>query len=86
MLLFLDSEVHLQCNIIQCAGKCLEEDDCSSIAVAGVGFTRSFPDHKIGSNEESAGLAGTTVYVIDPEKASCMYAKHLHLINSTPTN
>lgn len=78
--------MHLQCNIIQCAGKCSEEDDCTSVAVAGAGFTRSLPEHKIGSNEESAGLAGTTVYVIDPEKASCMYAKRIDFINSTPTN
>lgn len=51
------SEVHIQCDIVQCPGKCSEEDTCSSSSVKG---SRPL------SNGEGMLLAATTVFVLDP--------------------
>uniref|UniRef100_A0A1A9WJQ4 ZP domain-containing protein n=1 Tax=Glossina brevipalpis TaxID=37001 RepID=A0A1A9WJQ4_9MUSC len=68
-----DSEVHLQCDVIQCNGRCVEDEDCSQVALAGAGgggFTKgSGLGRKVGPNEEGSTIAGTTVFVVDPDKA-----------------
>ncbi|XP_002012895.2 uncharacterized protein LOC6588221 isoform X3 [Drosophila persimilis] len=62
------SEVHLQCDVIQCYGRCVEIDDCNDVALAG--FTKgSNGPRKFGPNEEGSSLAGTTVFVLDPAEA-----------------
>ncbi|XP_049303318.1 uncharacterized protein LOC105224589 isoform X2 [Bactrocera dorsalis] len=65
-----DSEVHLQCDVIQCYGRCMDDEDCKQIALAGagaVGFSKG-GNAKLGPNEEGS-LAGTTVFVLDPSQA-----------------
>lgn len=65
------SELHLQCDVITCYGKCVEDDDCSQIALAG--FTKGNNEgKKAASNEEGTNIAGTTVFVLDPAKAHLM--------------
>ncbi|KAL9894131.1 uncharacterized protein LOC119638709 isoform X1 [Glossina fuscipes] len=65
-----ESEVHLQCDVIQCNGRCIDDEDCSQIALAGAGgFTKGSGGRKVGPNEEGSSIAGTTVFVVDPEKA-----------------
>lgn len=62
--------MHLQCDVIQCNGRCIDDEDCSQIALAGAGgFTKGSGGRKVGPNEEGSSLAGTTVFVVDPEKA-----------------
>ncbi|XP_068156194.1 uncharacterized protein [Drosophila tropicalis] len=64
------SEVHLQCDVIQCYGRCVEFDDCNDVALAG--FTKGGNGNgprKLGPNEEGSSLAGTTVFVLDPAEA-----------------
>uniref|UniRef100_A0A1I8MDJ8 Uncharacterized protein n=1 Tax=Musca domestica TaxID=7370 RepID=A0A1I8MDJ8_MUSDO len=65
------SEVHLQCDVIQCYGPCVEDEDCSQIAVAGVGGAAGTKggNRKVHPNEEGSSIAGTTVFVLDPAKA-----------------
>ncbi|CAD7092200.1 unnamed protein product [Hermetia illucens] len=57
------SEVHMQCDIVQCKGKCSNEDPCTSVA--------SFTKGGKNGNEvtDGMGLAATTVYVLDPADA-----------------
>ncbi|XP_017077326.1 uncharacterized protein LOC108111994 isoform X2 [Drosophila eugracilis] len=62
------SEVHLQCDVIQCYGRCVEIDDCNDVALAGFGKGTNGP-RKFGPNEEGSSLAGTTVFVLDPAEA-----------------
>ncbi|XP_020810960.1 uncharacterized protein LOC110186235 isoform X2 [Drosophila serrata] len=62
------SEVHLQCDVIQCYGRCVEIDDCNDVALAGFGKGTNGP-RKFGPNEEGSSLAGTTVFVLDPNEA-----------------
>ncbi|CAD6993370.1 unnamed protein product [Ceratitis capitata] len=64
-----DSEVHLQCDVIQCYGRCMDDEDCKQIALAGAGGVSKGGNRKLGANEEGSSLAGTTVFVLDPAKA-----------------
>jgi len=66
------SEVHLQCDVIQCYGRCVEIDDCNDVALAGFGKGTNGP-RKFGPNEEGSSLAGTTVFVLDPAEARCEF-------------
>ncbi|XP_054727596.1 uncharacterized protein LOC129237133 isoform X2 [Anastrepha obliqua] len=63
------SEVHLQCDVIQCYGRCMDDEDCKQIALAGAGGVSKGGNRKLGPNEEGSSLAGTTVFVLDPAKA-----------------
>lgn len=64
------SEVHLQCDVIQCYGRCVEIDDCNQVIQAGFIKGNSGP-RKFGPNEEGSSIAGTTVFVLDPAEARC---------------
>lgn len=56
------SEINFQCDIIQCAGKCPDEDKCTGDPAA---FTKT--SRGLGQPEDaSALLAATTVFVLDP--------------------
>ncbi|KAL7731056.1 hypothetical protein ACLKA6_014270 [Drosophila palustris] len=67
MFKFVDgSELHLQCEVIQCYGRCVDIDDCNEVLAAG--FTKGGP-RQIGTNEEGSSIAGTTVFVFDPAEA-----------------
>lgn len=61
--------MHLQCDVVQCYGRCVEIDDCSQVALAG--FTKGSGNgpRKFGPNEEGSSIAGTTVFVLDPAEA-----------------
>ncbi|TMW47453.1 hypothetical protein DOY81_007471 [Sarcophaga bullata] len=65
------SEVHLQCDVIQCFGRCIDEEDCKQLAIAGAGYTKGSigPPRKTYPNEEGSSIAGTTVFVLDPAEA-----------------
>lgn len=67
------SEVHLQCDVIQCFGRCIDEEDCNQVAIAGAGYTKGSngPPRKTYPNEEGSSIAGTTVFVLDPAEAPC---------------
>lgn len=54
------AELHLQCDVIQCKDKCIENDRCNGDA-QNVKSGRS-----IGETEEGTLLAATTVFVLDP--------------------
>lgn len=58
----------MQCDIVQCKGKCSNEDPCTSIA--------SFTKGGKNGNEvtDGMGLAATTVYVLDPADAPCKFS------------
>lgn len=70
MSLLTGSEVHLQCDVIQCYGRCVEIDDCNQVIQAGFIKGNSGP-RKFGPNEEGSSIAGTTVFVLDPAEARC---------------
>lgn len=61
------SEVHLQCDIVQCNGGCKDEDICTEIGLAG--FVKG--GRALGQNEDGMMLAATTVFVLDPAEAPC---------------
>ncbi|XP_036324162.1 uncharacterized protein LOC118737632 isoform X2 [Rhagoletis pomonella] len=63
------SEVHLQCDVIQCYGRCMDDEDCKQIALAGAGGVSKGGNRKLAPNEEGSSIAGTTVFVLDPAKA-----------------
>jgi len=73
-VIILGSEVHLQCDVIQCYGRCVEIDDCNDVALAGFGKGTNGP-RKFGPNEEGSSLAGTTVFVLDPAEARCKFSR-----------
>ncbi|KAH8359411.1 hypothetical protein KR093_006531, partial [Drosophila rubida] len=62
------SEVHLQCDVVQCYGRCVEIDDCRDLALAGFTKGGNGP-RQYGPNEEGSSIAGTTVFVLDPAEA-----------------
>lgn len=62
------SEVHIQCDIVQCNGKCPVEDKCD-----GDSFTKN--GRNLGQTEDGLLLAATTVYVLDPADAPCKLRK-----------
>ncbi|XP_060648023.1 uncharacterized protein LOC133837688 isoform X3 [Drosophila sulfurigaster albostrigata] len=62
------TEVHLQCDVIQCYGRCVEIDDCHEVALAGFTKGGNGP-RQYGPNEEGSSIAATTVYVLDPAEA-----------------
>ncbi|XP_065372545.1 uncharacterized protein LOC135964280 isoform X1 [Calliphora vicina] len=67
------SEVHLQCDVIQCFGRCIDEEDCTQVSIAGAGYVKGSsvgPPRKTYPNEEGQSIAGTTVFVLDPAEAS----------------
>lgn len=57
------SEVHLQCDVIQCAGGCKTEMDCT-------GSSTSKGSRALGESNEGMLLAATTVFVLDPSSPS----------------
>lgn len=60
------SEVHLQCDVLQCAGGCNAEIDCSgSPVIKG--------DRALGESNDGMLLAATTVFVLDPNSPSIFY-------------
>lgn len=65
------SEVHLQCDIVQCNGGCKDEDICNEIGLAG--FVKG--GRALGQNEDGMMLAATTVFVLDPSEAPCKTLK-----------
>lgn len=68
--------MHLQCDVIQCYGLCVDDEDCSQVAIAGAGgFTKGTggTGRKVHPNEEGSSIAGTTVFVLDPAEAPCKF-------------
>ncbi|KAH8267340.1 hypothetical protein KR018_011796, partial [Drosophila ironensis] len=74
------SEVHLQCDVIQCYGRCVEIDDCNDVALAGFGKGTNGP-RKFGPNEEGSSVAGTTVFVLDPNEARCEFSPAISVLS-----
>ena len=60
------SEVHIQCDIVQCNGKCPVEDKCEGDSSS---YTKN--GRNLGQSEEGILLAATTVFVLDPSDAPC---------------
>lgn len=60
--------MHLQCDVIQCNGKCVDDDLCSNT---------STKRGQALSQRQFAGdgtlLAATTVFVLDPADAPCKF-------------
>lgn len=55
------AEVQIQCDIIECSGKCVEEEKCNGESLSFVKGGRA-----LGQAEEGLLLAATTVFVLDP--------------------
>lgn len=55
------AEVQIQCDIIQCNGKCVEEEKCNGESASYVKGGRA-----LGQTDEGLLLAATTVFVLDP--------------------
>lgn len=60
------SEVHIQCDIVQCNKACSEVIDCN-------GNTAVKADRTIGQSEDGLLIASTTVFVLDPANAPSIY-------------
>lgn len=83
---FSGSEVHLQCDVIQCYGRCVEIDDCSQVALAGFTKGNGNGPRKFGPNEEGSSIAGTTVFVLDPAEARRKKKSHQISSNNSKLN
>ena len=57
------AEVQIQCDIIQCNGKCADDEKCSGDPSSFVKGGRA-----LGQTEEGLLLAATTVFVLDPSE------------------
>lgn len=57
------AEVQIQCDIIQCNGKCADEEICTGDASSYVKGARA-----LGQTDEGLLLAATTVFVLDPSE------------------
>jgi Zona pellucida-like domain len=55
------AEVQIQCDIIQCNGKCIEDEKCNGESASYVKGGRA-----LGQTEDGLLLAATTVFVLDP--------------------
>lgn len=55
------AEVQLQCDIIECNGKCSEDEKCNGDSAA---YTKG--GRALGQSDEGLLLAATTVFVLDP--------------------
>lgn len=55
------AELQIQCDIIQCSGKCQEDEKCTDDLSSYVKGGRA-----LGQSEEGLLLAATTVFVLDP--------------------
>lgn len=67
------SEVHLQCDVVQCSGGCADDEVCP-----GDTLTASINKggRALGSkSEDGMLLAATTVFVLDPSEAPRKYSK-----------
>ncbi|XP_053686828.1 uncharacterized protein LOC128736375 [Sabethes cyaneus] len=62
------SEVHFQCDVLQCNGLCPEEN--SSICTEDIANTKS--TRTLGQAEQGILLAATTVFVLDPIDAKAL--------------
>lgn len=62
------SEVHIQCDIIQCIGKCPDDELCTVSIAEQVKGGRSL-NEKL--TDDNMLLASTTVFVLDPADAPC---------------
>jgi hypothetical protein len=62
----------MQCDIIQCQGKCEEVDDtvCNDIDLAGFATKGGSKVSSTSQNEDGMFLAASTVFVLDPSEAS----------------
>lgn len=64
------SEVHLQCDVAQCLGRCNEALDCDNeVLRAGAVVTSQTKGGALPKAGESMQLAATTVFVLDPAEA-----------------
>jgi hypothetical protein len=57
------AEVQIQCDIIQCNGKCADDEKCNGDSSSYVKGGRA-----LGQTEEGLLLAATTVFVLDPSE------------------
>ena len=62
------SEVHIQCDVVQCNGLCPDFDD--SICTNDGSYSK---DRGIGQTDSGLILAATTVFVLDPADAGLTY-------------
>ncbi|KAJ6640212.1 hypothetical protein Bhyg_12962 [Pseudolycoriella hygida] len=60
------SEVHIQCDIVQCMGKCPDDELCTVSIAEQVKGGRSLNEK---SSDDNMLLASTTVFVLDPADA-----------------
>lgn len=65
------SEVHFQCDIEQCNGKCVDVDESTCLRGALERYSDDTKTRAQGQTQNGLMLAASTVYVIDPALAPC---------------
>lgn len=60
--------MHIQCDVAQCVGVCAE-DVCPGDILSASSVKGGRP----GNKEDGSSLAATTVFVLDPDQAPCMF-------------
>lgn len=78
------SEVHLQCDVVQCSGGCADDEVCP-------GDTLSASINKGGralgsKTEDGMLLAATTVFVLDPSEAPRKFCETVYLSHTDKTS
>lgn len=63
--------MHIQCDVAQCVGGCAEEV-CPGDILSASATKGGRPGNKV---EDGSSLAATTVFVLDPADAPCMFSK-----------
>lgn len=72
-----DSEVHIQCDVAQCAGGCSNDICPGDVLSAGLVGKQPTGD----GTEDSTMLAATTVFVLDPADAPRMYSTNSNVFH-----
>lgn len=67
------SEVHLQCDIEQCTGRCPNVDDNSCKTATSERYIQEEKQRALGQPQNGLMLAASSVFVIDPDQAPCKY-------------
>lgn len=68
-LVFLGSEVHFQCDVIQCKGGCIDDYECPGDVLSASSVKGKKPTGN--GTEDGSNPAATTVFVLDPADAPC---------------
>lgn len=69
--------MHLQCDVIQCYGRCVEIDDCNDVALAGFGKGTNGPGNLVQMRRAPAWLEPLSLCSIPPRLDVSLAAESL---------